>query len=76
MNTIRLGKYKEYTGRIVNVIYIARHYKTKEKYAVYYYVGGNNALDSKKLIVTPIIKFNQKVTVREKRVNIFRQVNK
>lgn len=75
MNTFRLGKYKEYTGRIVNVIYIARHYKTKEKHAVYYYVGGNETLDLKKLIVTPIIKFNQKVTVRGKRVNVFRQVN-
>ena len=57
MNKIKLGKYKHYSGKLVEVKYIAKHWDTHEDHVVYQYD------DSNTLLITPLSKFLEKVNI-------------
>jgi hypothetical protein len=68
METIKLGRYKHHSGKLVEVKYIAKHWDTHEDLVVYHYS------DSDSMLVTPLTKFLEEINIKGKIVPAFEYI--
>ncbi len=58
MEKIKIGKYKEYTGREIEVVNLAKNPDTNENFVLLYYLPKNE----EQMIAMPLEKFLEKVS--------------
>ena len=72
-NELKLGRYRYYKGNEYNVLMVATHSETLEKYVVYEALYENKV---SKLWVRPLKKFVEKVEKDGKLINRFEYIGK
>lgn len=76
MVEIKLGKYKHYKGKYYQVIGVAYHSKTLEKFVIYKALYDSKEFGKNALWARSIKNFLEKLEIKGKRVSRFKLINR